>query len=366
MNKKIITKFCWIVFGLLSIGLKLFFDQHPNLAETYYSRYFFLGVRWFFDFFITWIPVAFIYLFFLILGWRLVVSGRRFYQWPFGRWKKLGYAVLSIISFVLGGIGVFFWLWGYNYSRISIEDHLGISPEPLNLEQLKTALDAQTKIMIESRQAIPGLSDTLVFNEELLPRGYEKAIRASVIRWLAQNNYPTVGRVRGRELYPKGIFLRFSSSGLYFPFTAEGHVDAGVHALQKPYIIAHEMSHGYGFGDEGTCNFVGFLAASSADHPVLAYSGHLSYWRTLATNYLRYRPKEYRAYRARLPLGIQKDLDAINQVLRDYPDIMPRFRYYAYDTYLKAQGIQEGIQNYNRVIMLVKAWEEKGGMSGEQ
>ena len=180
-----------------------------------------------------------------------------------------------------------------------------------------------------------------------------------VENWLRDNNFPAIGKVRGREIYPKGIFLHFSSSGLYFPFTGEGHVDAGVHALQKPYIIAHEMFHGYGFGDEGTCNFNAFLACIKSNDPYIAYSGHLSYWRTLAINYLRYRPKEYRAFRRTLPLTIQADLDAINEVLISYPDIMPRFRYYAYDAYLKAQGIDEGMKNYNRVIMLVNAWRKQ-------
>ena len=178
-------------------------------------------------------------------------------------------------------------------------------------------------------------------------------------QWLQENDYPVVGKVRGRELYPKGIFLRFSSSGLYFPFTAEGHVDAGVHPLQKPPIIAHEMSHGYGFGDEGTCNFTAYLTCRDAADPAIAYCGHLNYWRTLAINYLRYKPKEYRQFRSKLPVGIQNDLDAINENLDRYPDLMPKLRYYAYDSYLKAQGIDEGIKNYNRVIMLVHAWRKQ-------
>ncbi|MCB0582976.1 MAG: DUF3810 family protein, partial [Phaeodactylibacter sp.] len=72
--------------------------------------------------------------------------------------------------------------------------------------------------------------------------------------------------------------------GLYFPFTGEGHIDAGLHPLQKPYVMAHELAHGYGFGDEGTCNFLGYLACIGSDDPVIAYIGHLNYWRTLAAD----------------------------------------------------------------------------------
>ena len=50
------------------------------------------------------------------------------------------------------------------------------------------------------------------------------------------------------------------------------------------------------------------------------------------------------------------DLDAINENNAAYPDIMPQFRDAAYDSYLKAQGIEEGIQNYGKVILMVEAW----------
>ena len=44
--------------------------------------------------------------------------------------------------------------------------------------------------------------------------------------------------------------------------------------------------------------------------------------------------------------------------LNKYPDILPAVRDAAYNTYLKAQGIDDGIKNYDRVIMLVHAWKK--------
>jgi phytoene dehydrogenase-like protein len=118
------------------------------------------------------------------------------------------------------------------------------------------------------------------------------------------------------------------------------------------------VSHGYGFRDEGTCNFWAYVACIRSADPLIAYAGHLDHFRTLAAHYLRYDREAYFALREQLPTGIQADLDAINGNLRKYPDIMPELRYAAYDTYLKAQGIKEGIKNYSRVVMMVKAWKE--------
>ncbi len=358
MRKSVKRKLYWILFGVVSLGVKMGLGWAPEFTEKYYSRGFFIGIRWLYDTLFTWLPFPLIYLFFAVLfyvwirRWRRKAENNRTWaQW-------LLHASLGTLAFFMGGIGLFFWVWGYNYSRMPIEAHLQLKVEPLTLEHLKKELELETQEIIHWRSQINGITDSS-FTADLLPKNYEWQVRQLVESWLQENEYPTPGRVRGRELYPKGIFLHFSSSGLYFPFTAEGHVDAGVHPLQKPPIIAHELSHGYGFGDEGTCNFTAYLACSNSANPVIAYCGHLNYWRTLAVNYLRYKPKEYREFRSNLPIGIQEDLDAINDNLDAYPDLMPKFRYYAYDTYLKAQGIDEGIKNYNRVIMLVKAWRRQ-------
>lgn len=350
----------WIIFGLFSIGLRSFFANYPIYAENFYSRFFFLGIRWIYDYLFFWLPFPWIYLFIIGLLYLFFLRIKALLKSNSSWQTKMGNSLLAFCAFIFGGVGLFLWVWGFNYNRISVEDQLSLDLTPLGLKELKAELDLETKKVIALRTKLyPDVQDSIPLAETDLPLDYQKKLKQTVKDWLAKNNFPSFGSVRGREIYPKGIFLRFSSSGLYFPFTGEGHVDAGVHPLQKPYIVAHEMFHGYGFGDEGTCNFNAYLACIQSSDPFIAYSGHLSYWRTLAVNYLRYRPEEYRSFRRELPLTIQADLDAINEVLLSYPDIMPRFRYYAYDAYLKAQGIDEGMKNYNRIIMLVYAWRKQ-------
>lgn len=348
----------WIALGLFALLLKLIAGANPELVERYYSRGLFLGVRWTIDTFLAWLPIPLIYLFFTILTIWLV---RKIYKWWKNQevWKvKLLQAVMSTLSFVSGALFFFLFLWGYNYNRIALEDHLKIKPEPLSLEELREELEYETAQITRLRASIPGITDSAIDNS-FLPDNLEKKLRNGLENWLSDNDYPIVGNVRGRILYPKGIFLRFSSSGLYFPFTGEGHVDAGLNGLQRVYVMAHELGHGYGFGDEGTCNFLAYANCAQSTDPLIAYLGHLAYWRTVAVNYLRYEREKYQAFREELPSGIIADLNAINENLQKYPDIMPKLRYYAYDSYLKAQGIKEGMANYNRVIMLVKAYRNK-------
>ncbi len=345
----------WIALGIGSILLRWLLGLQPILIEKLYSRGIFLAIRWLIDYLLAWFPLPLIYLFFtgLIIavfrnGWKWVRTHMTFRT-------RLVTGVAGILAFFGGAIFFFLILWGFNYGRVPVEQQLGLEPKPLTLEQLKEELKIETEYIIQLRADIDGSGD-LDISADLLPENLEFQLRKNLKIKLQQYHFPTVGRVRAFNLYPKGIFLRFSSAGLYFPWTGEGHVDGGLHALQIPYVMAHELAHGYGFGDEGTCTFWGYLACANSDNPIIAYAGHLGYWRELAADFRRYEPEQYPAFRESLPIGIQKDLDAINQNLLDYPDILPRLRYIFYDTYLKSQGIEEGILNYDRVTMLVHAW----------
>jgi len=40
-----------------------------------------------------------------------------------------------------------------------------------------------------------------------------------------------------------------------------------------------------------------------------------------------------------------------------YPDLLPKFRNAVYDTYLKSQGVADGLHSYSRVVQLVWAYE---------
>lgn len=352
------SQFIWISLGIGALILRWLTGPFPGLIENLYSRGLFLGIRWMIDYLLAWSPVPLIYIFLsgllVLLGWGIVRIRRRKETLK----RKFIRSSLSVLAFTGGVIFFFLLLWGFNYARIPIEQQLALDAGPLSYEELWDELEVETNHIIRLRNNINGAGDEAL-TEAHLPEDLEKLLRRELEAMLKGYGFPTTGRVRARNLYPKGIFLRFSSSGLYFPLTGEGHVDAGLHALQKPHVMAHELSHGYGFGDEGTCNFLAYISCHGSSHPFVAYAGHLDHWRTLAANCRSYDPDRYLQFRQTLPAGIRADLDAVNQTLEKYPDIMPRLRYAAYDAYLKAQGIEEGMINYSRVITLVKAWRGK-------
>lgn len=343
----------WILLGLLAVLLSAVLP--PAAIERFYSRGLFQGVRWAFTGLSGWLPFSFVYLlFFVLLGW-LVFSLVKFFKnkapWP----RRLLGGLFSLLAFAGGVVFFFQVLWGFNYGREPLEKVLGISPKPLTVSELRQELDATTAEVLALRSQLPGAGDTTV-PAVLVPADLENILRKNLVTALQRYGYPTPGRVRGRLLWPKGLLLRISTAGVYIPFTGEGNIDAGLHYLQLPFVMTHEMSHAYGFGDEGTCNFLAYLACTQSDDLFLKYVGHLYYWRYVAGDYRTFAPEDYKIFWETLPPGLKADLAAIRREMDKYPDIFPHMRDAAYNAYLQAQGIHEGMKNYDRVIMLVHAW----------
>jgi len=357
MLKKVDKRWVWIGLGGIAILIRVLLGFCPECTEQWYSKGLFPIIRTLIDYSLALLPFALVYLFFpLLIG--LIIR-----RWRKRNWKEktkiqiLKSGLLSLGAFLGGAVFFFLLLWGFNYGRVPLENHMGFVPKPVTVKEIKSELDYFSNKIITLRKQI-AQNDTSALRESFEPKYFEKFVRNEMINLLDSLGYPTPGRVRGRYLKPNGILLRFSTAGVYFPWTGECHIDAGLHPLQIPFVLAHELAHGYGFTDEGSCNFLAFLACAKSNNTFVKYSGYLNYWRYLAGEYRSYYPKEYPEFRKNLPKGIQNDLDDINAYMAKYPDIMPRLRNVAYETYLKAQGIDEGLENYNRVIMLVTAWRK--------
>lgn len=357
MKKRLI----WIGLGIFTLTIR--YLTTPELIEQWYSRGLFLWIRRLFDFGVGWFPLPLFYVFYLVL---IVWSIRGLIKTDWKQlftWKGIGNWLLSATAFVSGIIFFFFFLWGFNYGRVPLVQQIDLKAKPVELAALKDELDKRTLEVLAARQKLAA-SEDLPIAEATLPKDLEDLCRNAVETSLEEFGYPIAGKVRGQILFTKGILMRFSSSGVYWPFVGQGNIDGGLHPLQQPFTLCHELSHGYGITNEGVCNFLGFVATQNSTNAYIKYSGLMCYWRYVAIAYQRFAYEDYQKFRETLPEGFKKDLDEINENLDKYPDILPKLRYAAYDTYLKSQGISEGMKSYSSIIMLVRAWEKQHKVNG--
>jgi Protein of unknown function (DUF3810) len=344
-----------LIFGATTWLINLWSSTQNNFIEQYYSNGFFQIVRFLFDNTLGRLPIPAFYIF-----WLGVIV---YWIWQIKKapkiailWQKASFWLLKIVGFAAIILGLFYWLWGFNYHRMPVSKTIGLSLIPLDSVALWDELKIETRIC-DSLRFVLIKNDTLALNDErFFPKNIEDTVRVAVENWLTRHHYPTFASVRGRVVSPQGILLGFGASGLYWPFIGEGNIDAGLHPLQKLPTMAHEMSHGYGFGDEGICNFIAFAACYQHTNPYIAYSNHLTYWRTVAANCLRSNPMRYQTtFYPYIPAGLRQDIRAIHRQMDKFEEFFPKVRYQVYDSYLKSQGIEVGMLNYDEVMMLVRA-----------
>ena len=350
-------KYFWPIALLVLIAFRQMAGS--TVLETFYSRGLYPFLHRVLGFASAISPIPLIYL--LWFG-TLVFLAIRFRQWrrvSAGRRRKVLLLLRGTCSFLSAVAFFFLLLWGLNYGRQPVEKRLDLQVRPLDKGELLSEYRRLVDSLSVERQALqqkyPPLSDTSTW---VVPPVAETLIREALEKVLSEQGYPVGLHIRLRELYP-GTLLHMGTAGVYLAWSGEGHYDGGLHSLQKPFVMAHEMAHGYGFGDEGICNFWAWLACTRSENLLLRYSARLAYWRYVRAALQRLSPETFRQAEEHLPKGLQNDLMAIQRQMARYPDILPQWRNLVYETYLKSQGVKEGLKSYSRLPMLIKAWQLK-------
>lgn len=345
----------WIGLLIITLVVRQVLHQQPALTEQWYTKGIFVGVRWFLDTLNAGLPIPAFYLVMALLLFFLGKGIRHWYISGDSRWKKAQQSGLRLVAFLCGLVVFFYWFWGFNYSRMSIEAQMDIPTVVLNDTTLRQMLDEQSQLVDSLRLTLQ--PDTAAMIDQFTPAdSLETAVRGALSQYLTAAGIHAPGNPRGREPFWNGFLLRFGAAGVYNPFTGECNIDRGLPNLTKPYTLAHEFCHGYGFADEGTCNFLAYLALSASPDAHLRYAGELAFWREMAGAYSRAQPEAYKLIWQNRPGGFQRDILHIRATINQYPEFFEAFRVKAYDHYLKAQGIEEGIKNYGKVIALVAGY----------
>ena len=267
--------------------------------------------------------------------------------------KHLAFSIFNFWGWVLS---LFYFLWAFNYYGPNIEKKLSLPDISIDSLQLLSEIKEITEIMIHERNKLS--LDTTELRLQIDWFSMENEIRKVQTEILSEWGDKVHGRVRVRRLYPEGLLLRISTAGVYIPFVSEGHIDPGMHAIQWPFTAAHEMAHGYGYTDEGVCNFIGLLTCIKSKEPYIRYSGLLSYWRYLFYDVKLLYPESAKEIYMTVGPGVKADLTAIRREMNRFPDILPEIRDILYDSYLKSHGVEKGLKSYNEIILQVLKWRK--------
>jgi hypothetical protein len=239
---------------------------------------------------------------------------------------------------------LFLLMWGLNYRRTSLEVSLNLTGPRPSADDLQSAILEANALASRVRPSFvpsdaPGYADVV----RRLPAPFNVALR--------QLNRPTLN-VPGRPKYSLVLTPYFTAAGIdgmIDPLALESIVHPDLLPVERPFILAHEWAHLAGAADEAEASAIGWLACMKGD-PELAYSASVYLIGEAGSALSRDR---WRAVAVRLDPAVRSDLNAIaRRVEREQPTVQ-RTASRVYDTYLKANRVDDGVASYSRALTLI-------------
>lgn len=266
------------------------------------------------------------------------------------REKRMKQGAISL--FLLASILFFLYAvnCGVNYYRETFSESAGVKIEEYSVEELKEVCRWLTDEVNER-------SDTVKRDEKGLMTLDEVDVEQEAV--VSMKNLGKEYEVlRGYYPKPKPLLNHWILSiqnltGVYSPFTVEANYNHGMVDYNIPFTACHELSHLRGFMEEKEANYIGFLACLGADVEEFRYSGYLMGW-IYCTNVLY--EEDYEAWeelRGELKDRVLQDLRANSGFWAKYDTAVAEVSDKINDTYLKANGQQDGVESYDRMVDLI-------------
>lgn len=266
------------------------------------------------------------------------------------REKRMKQGVISL--FLLASILFFLYVvnCGVNYYRETFSESAGIKIEEYSVEELKEVCQWLTDEVNER-------SDMVKRDEKGLMTLDEVDVEQEAVISM-KNLGEEYAVLRGYYPKPKPLLNHWILSiqnltGVYSPFTVEANYNHGMVDYNIPFTACHELSHLRGFMEEKEANYIGFLACLGADVEEFRYSGYLMGW-IYCTNVLY--EEDYEAWeelRGELKDSVLQDLRANSSFWAKYDTAVAEVSDKINDTYLKANGQQDGVESYDRMVDLI-------------
>jgi uncharacterized protein DUF3810 len=232
---------------------------------------------------------------------------------------------------------LFLLLWGLNYRRVPLEQKLDYEQSRLTRE----AAIEFTNGAVAQVNAVYTAAHATAFTRDALEASFADTQIALGATRLAVPGVPK------RSLL-NYYFRRAAIDGMTNPYFLEVIVNPDVLEVERPFVVAHEWAHLAGYANEEEANFLAWLTCVRGNAPQ-QYSGWLAAYQLGMTAV----PRADRSTISALDEGPRKDLEAIAARYMKSSPAVRRAARGAYDEYLKANRVGEGIASYDAVVRLM-------------
>ena len=252
--------------------------------------------------------------------------------------RSLLRAMASLIVVSAGAYLVFLALWGFNYRRLGLEQKLAYDPA-------RVTIDSARRL---GRDAVQVVNETY-------PAAHSQGLDVASLETAFASAQQTLGSDRlavtgvPKKSVVQWYFTRAAIDGMTDPFFLEIILNAELLPIERPFVLAHEWAHLAGYAHEDEANFVAWLACTKGDG-LARYSGWLAIYGAVWNGLPR---TDRRALSQAMAEGPRNDLEAIRARYERASPAMRTAARDAYDAYLRANRVEEGIANYEAVVRLI-------------
>ena len=259
-------------------------------------------------------------------------------------WRSRGFrsASLSALAWLATATALIYLLflitWGMNYRRVPLEAKLDFDRGRITPEDARRL----AAIAIERVNAGYAQAHAAPFSADLLEDSF-----ADAQLMLGSTRTAQAGRPK---LSLAGIYFRYAAvDGMTVPVFLEVILNPDVLPVERPSVLAHEWAHLAGYADESEANFIAWIAGIRSADTVAQYSA----WLDVYSHAVRALPRNIRVSLPPLADGPRDDLRAIAARYERSSPVVRNAARGVYDSYLKANRIEEGIANYAVVLQLM-------------
>ena len=244
------------------------------------------------------------------------------------------------------GAVLYLWFlaaWGLNYRRVPLLDRLELAHGPPTSATV-LALGRQA---VDRLNALHGAAHASPWRDPWNDAELRQSFGVTQ-RYVGGPRVAEPGRLKPSIL---GFYFRWASvDGMVDPFALEVLANPDLLPFEKPFVAAHEWAHLAGYADESEANFMGWLTCVRAGDGAQYSAWLFLYWEVSSVA----RATERTALAATLGPGPRADVAAVTErVRRGQLPQLRRVSWAAYDQYLKANRVEEGVRSYNAVITLL-------------
>jgi hypothetical protein len=248
------------------------------------------------------------------------------------RWLATRVLAAAAVTYIL-----FVALWGLNYRRQPLEEKLDYDASRVTRDALVgLASTAATRANAGHAAAHADSPDA-----EPLARAFSETVLAL--------GAPRPARVGIPKRSALSLFFRQAAvDGMTDPWFLEIILNPDLLPIERPIVLAHEWAHLAGYADESEANFVAWLACQRGG-ALARYSAALSTYGHASAALSR----EDRRALPTLDPGPRADLRAIAERYERASPVVRDASRDVYDSYLKANRVEEGIAAYGEVVQLM-------------